>query len=113
MAQLDLKGLGPKSQAILAQAGITQLEQLQEMGSIPAYACAKKTCPNVSLNLLWALESVLTGIHWQDIARHHRTSLLLALESYLQTNPFQAEENDAQGAQTKQVGPPPCPRKSD
>jgi DNA transformation protein len=34
----------------------------------------------VSLNLLWGLESALTGEHWQDVAKKHRTSLLLALE---------------------------------
>jgi hypothetical protein len=33
-----------------------------------------------SLNLLWALESALTGEPWQQVARRHRTSLLLALD---------------------------------
>jgi DNA transformation protein and related proteins len=32
--------------------------------------------------LLWALESALTGEHWQHVAKNHRTSLLLALEEY-------------------------------
>jgi DNA transformation protein len=34
-----------------------------------------------SLNLLWALEGALTGRPWQVVAKEHRLSLLLALES--------------------------------
>jgi DNA transformation protein len=33
------------------------------------------------LNLLWALEGALTGCPWQVVAKEHRLSLLLALES--------------------------------
>jgi DNA transformation protein len=33
-----------------------------------------------SLNFLWGLESAITGEHWRDVARNHRTSLLLALD---------------------------------
>lgn len=60
--------------------GITNIAQLRKVGSVAAYAHAKKASPNVSLNLLWALEGALTGLHWQEVAREHRTSLLLALE---------------------------------
>ena len=42
----------------------------------------KRLSDNVSLNLLWAIESALTGVPWQEIARRHRTSLLLALEQH-------------------------------
>ncbi len=78
----DLKGLGPKSQEMLARAGITSIAELQAIGSIPAYVRAKQANTNVSLNLLWALESALTGEPWQKVARLHRTSLLLALDAY-------------------------------
>ncbi len=30
------------------------------------------------MNLLWALEGAISGLHWQEVAREHRTSLLLA-----------------------------------
>jgi DNA transformation protein len=43
---------------------------------------AKRANKNVSLNLLWELESPKTGEHWQEVASNHRTSLLLALEEY-------------------------------
>ena len=66
----------------MARAGITTIAQLREMGSIAAYVKAKQVNDNVSLNLLWALESALTGDPWQEVAQIHRTSLLLALEKF-------------------------------
>lgn len=79
----DLKSLGPKSQLMLARAGITSVEQLRRIGSVAAYVSAKKANVNVSLNLLWALESALTGESWQEVARLHRTSLVLAVDELL------------------------------
>ena len=75
-----LPNLGPKSQAVLAAAGITTVAQLRRLGSVAAYAKTRRAGANVSLNLLWALEGALTGLPWQVVAREHRTSLLLALE---------------------------------
>jgi len=75
-----LSGLGPKSQQMLKAAGIGSAAQLRKLGSVKAYAQVKAHSPRASLNLLWALEGALTGLHWQVVAREHRTSLLLALE---------------------------------
>ncbi len=77
----ELQNLGPKSQAMLAAAGITTLEQLHKVGSVRAYVLVKATGANASLNLLWALEGALTGLPWQVVAREQRLSLLLALEA--------------------------------
>ena len=79
----DLPSLGPKSQAMLAGAGITSITRLRQLGSVRTYAMVKETSPNASLNLLWALESALSGEPWQEVARVHRTSLLLALETLM------------------------------
>ena len=78
----ELPNLGPRSAEILRSAGITTLEQLRELGAVAAYVRAKRTGKNVSLNLLWALEGAISGLPWQVVSREHRTSLLLALESY-------------------------------
>ncbi|MEQ1579060.1 MAG: TfoX/Sxy family protein [Steroidobacteraceae bacterium] len=78
----ELKSLGPRSQQMLADAGITTVEQLRRTGSVAAYCLAKRANAKVSLNLLWGLESALTGEPWQQIARLHRTSLLLAVDEY-------------------------------
>jgi len=78
----DLRGLGPKSQEMLARAGITTVDELRRLGSVAAYSKVKRLSGNVSLNLLWAIESALTGVPWREVARRHRTSLLLALEEH-------------------------------
>lgn len=73
-------GLGPKSTAMLQAAGITTLAQLQALGSVQAYILVKRAGCKPSLNLLWGLEGAITGEPWQLVSRHHRTSLLLALD---------------------------------
>jgi DNA transformation protein len=81
-APLDaLPNLGPKSQAMLAAAGITSLTELRRLGAVQAYRRVKATGAPASLNLLWALEGALTGLPWQVVAQEHRTSLLLALDA--------------------------------
>jgi DNA transformation protein len=79
-----LRNLGPKSQAMLAKAGIMTLEDLRRLRAVAAYAKVKATGVNASLNLLWALEGALSGQPWQIVAKEHRTSLLLALDSHQQ-----------------------------
>jgi DNA transformation protein and related proteins len=75
-----LPNLGPKSQQMLAHAGIHTLADLRALGAVRAYVQTKRSGARVSLNLLWALEGAITGLHWQEVARDHRTSLLLAVE---------------------------------
>lgn len=76
----DLPGIGPYFQEMLAHAGITRAAQLRSLGSVATFAMVRRADPGASLNLLWALESALTGEPWQAVARKHRSSLLLALE---------------------------------
>jgi DNA transformation protein len=76
----QLNGLGPKSQEMLASAGITREAELRKLGSVEAYVRVKRAIPGVSLNLLWAIEAALTGATWQQVARKDRTRLLLALD---------------------------------
>ena len=81
-----LANLGPKSVQFLHNAGITSHQQLEQLGSVEAYSMVKQVEPSASLNLLWALEGALSGLHWREVAKEHRTSLLLALETYEQGN---------------------------
>jgi DNA transformation protein and related proteins len=76
-----LPNLGPKSRQWLKAAGIHTLGELQALGSVRAYARIKARQPDTSLNLLWALEGALCGLPWQTVAREHRATLLLALDS--------------------------------
>jgi DNA transformation protein len=75
-----LPNLGPKSREMLAAAQIKSVAQLRKLGAVAAYARVKQKNAKASLNLLWALEGALTDLPWQEVAREHRTSLLLALE---------------------------------
>lgn len=75
-----LSNFGPKSQQMLAQADIHTIEQLRELGAVRAYVQVKRSGACSSLNLLWAMEGVLSGRHWQEVARHDRLRLLLELE---------------------------------
>lgn len=77
-----LANLGPKSAELLLRAGITSRAQLVRLGAVKAYAMVRCVAPRVSLNLLWALEGAISGLHWQAVAKVHRTSLLLALEAH-------------------------------
>lgn len=76
----SLPGLGPRSQEMLRAAGIITLAQLRQMGSARAYVAVQRAGGKPSLNLLWGLESAITGLPWQEVAQQHRTSLLLAVE---------------------------------
>ncbi len=78
----SLANLGPQSAAVLEAAGIRTRKDLASIGAVEAYARVKRVEPKASLNLLWALEGALTGEHWRTVAKDHRTSLLLALESH-------------------------------
>lgn len=80
----SLPNLGPKSQAMLAAAGIADAAQLRALGSVAAFAKVKAVHPSASLNLLWALEGALSGARWQDVAKDDRMSLLMQLEDMLQ-----------------------------
>lgn len=80
-----LPNLGPKSLAMLAAVGITTLDTLRKLGAVAAYAKVKAHAgANASLNLLWALEGALSGETWQEVAKNHRASLLMALDYYEQ-----------------------------
>ena len=76
-----LPGLGPKSQAMLVAAGIPDIATLRRLGAPAAYLHVRRNDARASLNLLWALESALTGVRWQTVAREERTRLLLALDA--------------------------------
>jgi DNA transformation protein len=78
----DLPNLGPKSQKMLERAGLVSMDQLRALGSVATFVRVKRAGGKASLNLLWALEGALSGLGWQVVAREHRTSLLLALETY-------------------------------
>ncbi|WP_374410022.1 TfoX/Sxy family protein [Hydrogenophaga sp.] len=77
----DLPGLGPKSLAMLAAAGLHGRADLEKLGSVRAYLRVQAAGQNASRNLLWALEGALTGQDWRVIAREERSRLLIELDA--------------------------------
>jgi DNA transformation protein len=67
---------------MLRAAGLNDVAQLRALGAVRAFTQVRRSQPQASLNLLWALEGALTGLPWQQVAREHRTSLLMALEEH-------------------------------
>lgn len=74
------KNLGKRSEAMLAIAGISTLNELRAKGSAAAYLAVKRAGCSPSLNLLWAIEGALSDRHWAEVAQNDRISLLMQLE---------------------------------
>jgi DNA transformation protein len=75
-----LRGLGPKSLALLAEAGITSAEQLRAADALQLFLQLKGRSSGVTLNMLYALIGAQENRDWREIARERRTELLLRLE---------------------------------
>jgi DNA transformation protein len=81
----DLRNLGARSEALLAEIGIRDVAELRRRGAVRTFAELKRAKVASSLNLLWALAGALEpwpeGRHWREVARgDERLSLLLSLE---------------------------------
>ncbi len=84
----DLKGLGPRSEKFLLEAGIRTKDELMETGAVRAFLKVKKLSGvNPSLNLLYALVDAIEDKHWVDIAREERGCQSASVLSVL-TQPY-------------------------
>lgn len=75
-----LPALGPKSAAMLAQAGIHTAADLAGTDPVVVYRRVKALWPAASLNLLYALVAAQEGGDWRVVARERRTELLMRLD---------------------------------
>jgi len=75
-----MRGLGPRSAAILAAAGYADAEALKAADPFEVYLQVRRHSPGVSLNLLYALIGAVEDRDWRDVARRDRTSILLWLD---------------------------------
>ena len=61
---------------MLAEAGISSLDELRELGAVKAYIRVKSLRPkSVSLNLLWALAAGLEDRDWRELDVAEKGSL--------------------------------------
>jgi DNA transformation protein len=75
-----LKGLGPKSSAMLNRIGVRTIEQLRARDPFEVYAALKAAVPAVSLNMLYGLIGAIEDVHWQEVKRSRRTEILIRLD---------------------------------
>ena len=74
-----LRNLGPKSGAMLRQAGIATIGALREAGAVGGYLRVRAWWSGASLNLLWALTAGLRDRDWRDLTAVEKRALLDAL----------------------------------
>ena len=78
----DVPGVGPKSAAWLADAGVATWGQLEALGALEAYRRVKAAHQDkVSLNMLWGLQAVLLGISWRQVPAALKEDLLRQLNA--------------------------------
>lgn len=65
MSVKQLKGLGTKSQAMLAQVGILSVEQFMATDPYVIYAQLHASIPHLSLNMRYAMIGAQQDVHWQ------------------------------------------------
>ncbi|HLH68822.1 MAG TPA: TfoX/Sxy family protein [Candidatus Dormibacteraeota bacterium] len=71
-----MKNLGPVSAARLRSVGITNPEDLRQVGSVEAYLRLKRAYPfETSLITLYALEGALTDTHWYALPERTKAEL--------------------------------------
>jgi DNA transformation protein and related proteins len=75
-----IRNLGPVSMQWLAAIEVHSLEELREVGAVNAYRLLALRGYRTSLNLLWAMEAALRGVHWMEIGDDVKAELRARLE---------------------------------
>lgn len=70
-----LKNIGPKSEQWLNAIGVHTLDDLEELGAVAAFSQLKARGFPVTLNLVWAIEATVRGIHWRDLPQADKDRL--------------------------------------
>jgi hypothetical protein len=63
----DLKNLGPKSELWLNEIGVFTRGDLERIGAVEIYRLLRQRGFPVSLNLVYAIEAMLIGVHWTKL----------------------------------------------
>ncbi|MBI3673312.1 MAG: TfoX/Sxy family protein [Rhizobiales bacterium] len=72
-----LRNLGPKSAMMLAEAGVSTIAELRQLGAVRAYLRVKQLHPKfASLNLLWALVAGLEDRDWRELTKSEKDRLV-------------------------------------
>jgi DNA transformation protein and related proteins len=75
-----MRGLGPASAKMIAQAGVTTSVALKKADLYQLYARIKQQQPKVSINLLYAMIGAVEDEDWRAIAKERRSEVLIRLD---------------------------------
>lgn len=70
-----IRNVGKVSRTWLSQAGIENLEDLRQQGSVSTFRIIKSQQPRASLNLLWALEAAVRDVDWRELTETDKRRL--------------------------------------
>jgi len=76
----DLKGFGPKSEEILAQVGVSGVEQFMRTDPFMLYAKLKQQVKGTGLNSIYAIIGAQQDKHWQEIKREMKEEIIMRLD---------------------------------
>lgn len=71
----NLRNLGSQNASRLRDAGILTVEALDRLGAVSAFRQVRCFHPDVSLDLLWALQAGLQNRDWQELSAAERERL--------------------------------------
>ena len=78
----DMRNLGPRTEAMLAEAGIVSEADLREVGAVEAYLRLKFIFGgHASLLALYAMEAALIGCDWRALPQETKDRLQRAVEA--------------------------------
>lgn len=76
----ELKGLGEKSQQVLANIGIISIKEFYNLDSFEIYKRLKQHDEKVSLNFLYAIIGAKENCHWQEVRKNRKEEILMRLD---------------------------------
>ena len=72
----DMRNIGPKSQAWLAEIDVQTMEDLRALGAVEVYARLRfRFGARVNRNMLHALAAALVDIDWRRLSPEHKAEL--------------------------------------
>lgn len=72
----DMRNIGPKSRAWLAEIDVHDMDELQALGAVEAYARLRFRFGNkITRNMLHALAGALGNVDWRMLSPEHKAEL--------------------------------------
>lgn len=72
---MKMRNIGKVSRRWLYEIGLHSLADLKKCGAMTAYQLIRHDHPQVSLNLLWALEGAILDVDWREIPEARKQEL--------------------------------------